>query len=271
MILDPIASKHAAARRLVVVRGPSDPCSSVYVVRRAGLDSLLRLQGLVTSLGAVTYAQAKKQVDREIRQAALDAAPNDADRRAIAEHHAAEDAMRAQLAAAGAEAGPTSIAAIDLEGQVALYRENVEPVLIAAVEGIGLLLPEHEGKLTGVLPAGTDPERVCRCLNDEVEPPLYIAPLRLVPGDTAGPDELSLDEMEPAERNALIAAVMEVVVPAREAAAFPAAGERRPAPDTGRLGEALRGKAPRGAGPRAAGGRSAGGGARSRVPPDRDR
>lgn len=243
MIRDPIAEKRAASRRLVVVRGPEDPCSSVYVVRRIGVEPLLRVMEIALIPGMAALAQATPEAQAQVF---------------------------AEAGVPQPKVEPESPAIATLQQQFQVYRDKIEPLLIAAIEGIGLLRSDLEATHRGLLPAGTLVEDVCIDLTGGAEHgPLYARPLRLVPGghDLAA-DELSLDEMHASERNALMDGVMEVVIPWQEVKPFPAT--EQPAAHGGRLGAALRPAAARAPGTRPATGRSAGGGPRPGRAPSRN-
>lgn len=164
-----------AATRLVVVKD----ARRVFVVRRFGVDRLLRAQGIANSLGATSAQLAKAQVDREITDAAIDervalVQASNGDEAAANERKQLED-----LARAGAEK-------LTDDQQIALYIDEVFPLVAACVSHIGELRPDVEQD--GLLPLGTRIEDVCVDITDNGHPE-YVMPVTLTFSDDADPEK----------------------------------------------------------------------------------
>ncbi len=159
------------ATRLVAVQA----ARRVFVVRRFGVDSILRAQGIATSLGATAVQIAKAQIEAEETNAQI--AENVDHVRETAGDAAAEH-ERSQLE----ELASQQAAKLTVDEQIALYTDQVFPLVAACVTHIGELKAGLE--LDGVLPTGTKPEDVCTDLGGA-----FIEPVRLVFGDEADPEK----------------------------------------------------------------------------------
>ncbi len=263
MKIRPVLQAHASSRRLVVVPATTPdgtPQSWVFAIRRTGLDGEIRAKGAVMALGPVLYAIAKQEAQAQERQATLNATADESLRAKLQEDFEAED----RLAAAQQDQTPEEM----VEKVTEKFYGGIVPVLSAAIESMGFLKPDLEGRFAGLIEAKLTAPIVCMDLDPGSGKPVHLDPITVVAGPDASPEdnEFALSNLDETQRNLLVASVLSYVV-GREAAkeVVPVPEATDAALDRGRVGATLRPETLQAARARPRSQRPGGGGARHGV------
>ncbi len=238
MKIRPVLQAHASTRRLVVVPAttPDGTAQSwVFAIRRTGLDGEIRAKGAVMALGPVLYAIAKQEAQAQERQEALDRTADEGLRAKLQEDFEAED----RLAAAQQGQSPEEM----VEKVTEKFYDGIIPVLSAAIESMGFLKPDLEGRFAGLIEAKLTAPIVCMDLDPGSSKPVHLDPITVVAGPDASleDNEFALSNLDETQRNILVASVLSYVVgreAAKEVVPVPEAADV--ALDRGRVGQTLR-------------------------------